>query len=281
MTRLLATRALAARLLDARLLVDGRHFQIASLGILLALNLAWIDFGAGLNGATLAIGSTVATQILCTRLWGLKQLDLRSPLITGFSLSLLLRASDPMFYAAAGAVAILSKFALRIDGKHLWNPATFAIVVLRYATDEVWVSPGQWGTALWLAALLVFLGVIVLQRSQRVDTAFFFLATHAALLFARAEWLGDPWTIPLHQLQSGSILLFTFFMITDPRTTPDHRLGRLAFAVAVALLAHWLAFFQQMRDALYLALFVLAPMVPFCDWLLPARRYAWGAAPAR
>lgn len=262
----------------ARFLSDGRHFQIAALGTLLIINLAWIDYGAGLYGAALAIGGTLATQIICTRLWGLPHFDLRSPLITGFSLSLLLRVGDPVLYAVAGALAILSKFALRVDGKHLWNPATFAIVALCYTTDQAWISPGQWGATLWLATLLVFLGVVVLQRSQRVDTAFFFFAAHATLLVARAAWLGDPWTIPLHQLQNGSILLFTFFMITDPRTTPDHRMGRFAFALIVALLAHYLAFFQQMRDALYLALFVAAPLVPLFDRVMPARRHAWGSA---
>ena len=43
-------------------------------------------------------------------------------------------------------------------------------------------------------------------------------------------------------------------LISDPKTTPDARIGRLVFAFAVALFAHWLAFFGQMRPALYMAL---------------------------
>jgi Na+-transporting NADH:ubiquinone oxidoreductase subunit NqrB len=259
---------------------DGRHYQIAALGILLALNMLWLDFGARPLGTALAIIGTIATQVVCTRLWHLPKLDLRSALITGFSLSLLLRSNEPLLYAAAGSIAIASKFALRLDGKHIWNPATFAIVVLRYGTDAVWISPGQWGAALWFAALLGCLAAIVLQRSQRIDTAFFFLGTHAALLAWRAISLGDPWAIPLHQLQSGSLLLFAFFMVTDPRTTPDHRIGRFVFAAAVALLGHFLAFHEQMREALYLALFLLAPTVTLIDRLLPARRFAWTGATA-
>jgi Na+-translocating ferredoxin:NAD+ oxidoreductase RnfD subunit len=257
---------------------DGRHYQIAALGMLLALNMLWLDFGARPLGTALAVAGAIGSQIVCTRIWRLPKLDLRSALITGFSLSLLLRTNDPLLYVAAGGIAIASKFALRLDGKHIWNPATFAIVVLRYGTDAVWISPGQWGAALWFAALLVFLAAIVLQRSQRIDTAFFFLGTHAALLAARALWLGDPWAIPLHQLQSGSLLLFAFFMVTDPRTTPDHPIGRFAFAAAVAALGHWLAFFEQMREALYLALFLLAPTVPLLDRLMPAHRFAWSSA---
>jgi hypothetical protein len=43
-------------------------------------------------------------------------------------------------------------------------------------------------------------------------------------------------------------------MISDPRTSPDARLGRFLFAASVASLAHYLAFFMQMRPALYIAL---------------------------
>ena len=41
-----------------------------------------------------------------------------------------------------------------------------------------------------------------------------------ALVFGRSLWLGEPMSIPLHRLQNGALLLFTFFMISDPRTTP-------------------------------------------------------------
>ena len=99
----------------------------------------------------------------------------------------------------------------------------------------------------------------------------------AALLFARAVWLGDPWAIPLHQLQSGSLLIFTFFMISDPRTSPDSPLGRFLFAFAVAAVAYYLAFFVQMRPALYFALIALSPVTLLIDRVLPAPRFAWTA----
>ena len=96
-----------------------------------------------------------------------------------------------------------------------------------------------------------------------------------ALLVARAVWLGDPLAIPLHQLQSGSLLIFAFFMISDPRTTPDSRLGRLLFALGVAALAHYLAFFMQMRPALYVALIAFSPLTLLIDRIIPAKRFAW------
>jgi Na+-transporting NADH:ubiquinone oxidoreductase subunit NqrB len=254
---------------------DARYFQIAALASLLALSLGFIDFGARPLSSALAIGASLVTQIVCTRLFALPQLDLRSPLITGLSLSLLLRADDPWLHAVAGVIAIGSKFVLRIDGKHIWNPAGLAIVVLLLTSHGVWISPGQWGTSVWLVTFLAFAAILVLHAARRTDIALFFLGSHAALLFARAIWLGDPFAIPLHQLQSGSLLIFSFFMISDPKTAPDSRLGRFLFAFTVAATAHWLAFFMQMRPALYVALIALSPIVLLIDKLLPAQRFTW------
>jgi Na+-transporting NADH:ubiquinone oxidoreductase subunit NqrB len=257
---------------------DARHFQIAALSSLLAINFAWIDFGAKPLYSALAISCALATQVACSRCFGLPRIDLRSALITGLSLSLLLRADEPWPPALAAIIAIASKFVLRIDGKHIFNPAGFAIVVLLLTSGHVWISPGQWGATVWLCSLLAFLAILVLHASQRSDVALFFLGSHAALLLARAYWLGDPLAIPLHQLQSGSLLIFAFFMISDPRTTPDSRLGRFLFALAVALLAHYLAFFMQIRPALYFALIALSPVTLLLDRIVPAKKFTWTPA---
>src|ERR1700733_7632121 len=148
---------------------DARHFQIAALSTLLAINFVWIDFGAKPLYSALAIASALATQAVCSWLFGVTRIDLRSPLITGLSLSLLLRADEPWLPAIAGVIAIASKFVLRIDGKHIWNPAGFAIVVLLLTSNGVWISPGQWGADIWFASLLAFFAILVLQASQRSD----------------------------------------------------------------------------------------------------------------
>jgi Na+-translocating ferredoxin:NAD+ oxidoreductase RnfD subunit len=268
-------RPIAARFVTAPFWHDARHYQIEALATLVIFNFGWIDFGARPLNSALALIGALVTQVFCSRLAGIP-LDLRSPLITGLSLSLLLRADEPWIHLVAGVIAIGSKFVLRHDGKHIWNPAGFAIVVLLFtAKSHVWISPGSWGSHVWFAALLVFFAILVLGAARRSDIAIFFLGTHAALLLARALWLGDPLAIPLHQLQSGSLLIFTFFMISDPRTSPDSRLGRFIFAASVACAAHYMAFFMQMRPALYIALIALAPFVILIDRFLPAQRFAW------
>lgn len=262
-----------------RFLADARHYQIGALGTLLILNLAWLDFGADPRACAVLIASCLLTQLAASRIVGIP-VELRSALITSFSLSLLLRTDALWLYALAGAIAMGSKFLIRLDGKHVFNPATIAIVALVFGTDRAWVTPGQWGADLWFAALIGFLGIFVLQRARRGDVTLFFLAAHGGLLLARALYLGDPFAIPLHQFQYGSLLLFAFFMISDPKTIPDSRPGRLIFAVAVAGLAHYFTFFEQVRPGLYLALALLSLTVWPIDRLLPGPRHQWVAAPA-
>ncbi len=261
-----------------RWLVDARHYQIAALATLLIFNLTWLDFGADLRACAVLIATCCLTQILASRIVGIP-VELRSALITSFSLSLLLRTDALWLYALAAVIAVGSKFLIRIDGKHVFNPATIAIVALVFGSGRAWVTPGQWGAELWFATLLGFLGIMVLQRARRADVTLFFLAAHGGLLVARALYLGDPLAIPAHQLESGSLLLFAFFMISDPKTIPDSRLGRLIFACTVAGLAHYFVFFEQVRPGLYLALALLALAVWPIDRLLPAPRHQWVPAP--
>ena len=259
------------------LLRDARHQQILILTLLLVVNLTWLDFGAGLLPSAVAVGATVASQIACCMAWRLPRLELRSAVITGLSLSLLLRGDSLWVPAAAGLIAMATKHGLRVHGKHVWNPSAVAIAALVFGSRHAWVSPGQWGASLWLAALLAFLAMIVLQASRRTDIVAFFLGCHAALLLGRAWWLGDPLAIPLHQMGNGSLLLFAFFMMSDPRTIPDARLGRFLFAATVAGLAFWMSFQLQIRPALYGALVLLSPLAPVIDRLFRAQRFEWRA----
>jgi Na+-translocating ferredoxin:NAD+ oxidoreductase RnfD subunit len=115
----------------------------------------------------------------------------------------------------------------------------------------------------------------VVNRAARSDVTWAFLASYLAVLFGRALWLGQPMVIPLHQLGNGAFLIFTFFMISDPRTTPDSRAGRILFALLVALGAGCVHFVLYRPNGLILSLAFLSPLVPLLDRLLPGERYAW------
>lgn len=254
---------------------DPRHYQIAVLGSLLVYGVTWLDLEVRPLPAAAMLATALLVQRTCTRLWHLPTFDPRSALISGLSLCLLLRTNSLLLAVATAAVTIASKFVLRIRDKHVFNPTNFGIVAMMLATGEVWVSPGQWGSAALFAFLVACLGGLVVNRAARSDVTYAFLGFYLAVLFGRALWLGQPAAIPLHQLGSGAFLIFTFFMISDPRTTPDSRTGRILFALLVALGAGFVHFVLYRPNGLLLSLAFLSPAVPLIDRLLPGERYAW------
>lgn len=273
MSTVLAIESFPAAPARPRRVWDPRYFQIASLSGLLSYAVFALGVAITPIRVTVILGTALGCQWLASRVVGIR-FDWRSPLISGLSLCLLLRADGLWIPILAAAIAVLSKFLIRVRGKHVFNPTNIAIAVCLLFTPA-WVSPGQWGRAAIVAFGLACLGSLVIWRAERSDVTWAFLGAYAALLFGRALWLGDPLAIPLHQLQSGALLIFAFFMISDPKTTPDTRLGRILFACLVASGAFVWQFVLYHNNGLIWALMASAVLVPLIDRLLPGRTYLW------
>lgn len=266
------------------LLQDPRHFQIGILSSLLLYGVTCLGFD--IDGPQIAVTllTAIALQIAAARVFQhgpgtepfrLLAVDVRSALISGLSLCLLLRTNDLSWVVVAVAVTVLSKFLIRRGDKHVFNPTNFGIVVVLLLSDRVWVSPGQWGSTAMAAFFFACLGFLVTQRAARSDVTLAFLIFHAASIFGRALLLGDPLTIPIHQLESGSLLLFAFFMISDPRTTPNSRAGRIVFAFLVAALAWFIRFRLFHTNSTLWSLACVSGGVWLIDLVLPGVRYHW------
>jgi Na+-transporting NADH:ubiquinone oxidoreductase subunit NqrB len=257
---------------------DPRLYQIATLGSLVVYGVGWLGFDLPISHAVAILVTVLLTQLAATRLSGRPGFDPKSALISGLSLCLLLRTNSLDLVVLTAAVAILSKFLLRVRGKHVFNPTNLALVTMMLLTGSVWVSPGQWGSTAVFGFLLASAGGLVVNRAARSDVTFAFLISYAALLIGRSLWLGEPMSIPVHRLESGALVLFAFFMISDPRTTPDSRAGRAVFAALVAAGAYVVQFKLFRTNGLLWSLAVCSLLVPLIDRLLPGPRYQWHSA---
>jgi len=251
-----------------RLPKDPRWLQIAFLCSFLLLGLTARDFP--IWHAPLLFASCLGTQLACERLLKLPHAGLLSPIITSFGLTLLLRAGAWWVPPLAGVLAIGSKYALRIRGRHFFNPANLGLCCLMLLTPRAWCSPTQWGEGGVLLLGIFALGLAVAHRAFRADVSVAFLASWIVLRAARVEYLGQPLQVLLHQLTSGSLLLFTFFMISDPKTTPRARSARIAFAAIVGTTAFVLAT-RSVQNPIVWALFFCAPLTPLFDALTEER----------
>ena len=249
------------------LTADPRALQIAALGTLLTAGIAmgYLQLGA-------AIAATIIVSALLAEWCGTRnRFEPRSALISALSLCLLLRTNDPIVAATAATLAIASKSVFRFDGRHVFNPTAFAIVVMTSVCDGAWISPGQWGHTMLLGIAIAGAGCLVVVRAARIDTTLAFLAGFAGLAVMRGVYLGDPFAVTLHQLSNGALLIFAFFMISDPRSTPLGRGPRIAFALLVACVAAWIEFALFRPNGAIVALVICAPCVPIANRLWPAR----------
>jgi Na+-transporting NADH:ubiquinone oxidoreductase subunit NqrB len=256
---------------------DARLYQILFLSSFLLL-------GTGTRDWTLhpeIVATAIATCLITQSIWSAYSTppplhsSLPSALITALGLSMLLRTEHIGTMILAAVIAISSKFLLKVNGKHLFNPTNLGIVAAVVLTHDAWISPGQWGESSWYALLFLGTGGIVVQRVGRWDTTGAFLVSYALLELGRNLWLGWTWDVLLHRLTSGSLLVFSLFMITDPRTIPDARVARLVWAGAIALLAFILRNVYFLPTAVFWSLFILAPLSAVLDLIWASPRFTW------
>lgn len=272
--------------------LDARWFQIVFLASLLVFGALARDFA--LTGAQVALTFTAALATQAAWQWGLK-LPQRarwggylSAIVSSFGISILVRADSLWVHPLLAAIAMSSKYLVRagpVDCRsHIANPANLAAFAAWYWMPGAWLSPGQWGSESLAALWFLALGGLVTQRIKRWDISLTFLAAWSTLLAARVIWLDYSaevgWGMWTQQISSGATLLFAFFMISDPMTTPQRRSARVAYAVTVATAAFVWQFVLHKPHGLIVTLFAASALVPIINRAMPAKRFDWSNARA-
>ena len=176
-------------------------------------------------------------------------------------------------------------------GHHIFNPSNFGLVLCflvlgsdRAAPLDFWWGPMSPWMALALA-IIVLGGLWILMGLNLLGIAIGFWVSFAAsigILAATGHAMTARWHLgPITSryfwwilVTSPEVLVFMFFMITDPRTTPKGRVARIAYGVGVGLLATLLIAPMetefQAKVALLGSLTVVCALRPLLEWLLPA-----------
>ncbi len=265
---------------------DARHYQMLFLTTFLTYGTVFLKWEMDPVSMAAAFAGCLITQYLFIAL-GMNDLhSLKSAMISALSLCLLLKTNDPAVMLLAATLSISGKFLLRWrhpaigsragGWKHFFNPTNFGIVTSIAITGNAWISPGQWGSDGLLLFGIGLLGLFVLLKVKRLDIAITFFAVFCLLTFIRnIAVLGWSADVFFHQFTSGTLLLFTFFMITDPVSTPSHRVARICWAVLVAFLAFYLATYEFINGAPIWALFFLSPLSVLFDKLFLHAKFSW------
>lgn len=255
---------------------DARNFQIVYLSLFLLYGFIFLDWSFEWYKYATLIGTCLFTQVIAEKIFKKKKSSWKSALITSLGLALLYKANGLETVALGAFLAISSKFLLRYKGKHIFNPANFGIIVAILLTGEAWISPGQWGSS---AILLYFFGaaaLMVLLKVGRIDTSLGFLITFALLEFSRTVlYLGWGTDVFIHKMCNGSLLLFAFFMITDPVTTPNSSKARWYWAIGTAVIAFVLTNWFYVHTAPMWALFFISPVTVLLDRYFKSKKFHW------
>jgi len=200
----------------------------------------------------------------------------KSALITAFGLCLLLKTNFWYVCVLAAFISIAGKYIFRYRKKHLFNPSALGIAVTILLTGKAWISPGQWGNDIVIMSGVCCLGFIIVTKVQKLDVSIAFLVTYILLLFARQIlYLGWPLDFFIQSITTGSLLLFSFFMISDPKTAPDHKTARIIWAVLIGVISFYLTAFKFINAAPVWVLILSAPFVPTLDKIFRAKGFQW------
>jgi Na+-translocating ferredoxin:NAD+ oxidoreductase RnfD subunit len=263
--------------------VDPRYFQVIFQAVFLCYGIVYLQWNAGYLHYMISIAGCLlfqytADSFIAKRFlkfgefnrWGF------SVLISAMSLCLLLKTNNWYISLFAAFLTVAGKYIFRIRGRHIFNPSALGIAAAILLTNDAWLSPGQWGSNAVIFFAVCSLGFIVVTKVQKLDISLAFLFTYTGLLFARQVlYLHWPADFFIQSVSTGSLLLFSFFMISDPRTSPDHPMARIIWAMLIAAVAFYLSAFKWMYNTPIWVLVAAAPLVPLLDRIFKQKRFEW------
>jgi hypothetical protein len=167
--------------------------------------------------------------------------------ISALAVGMLIYANDRLWVVAfAVAVAITSKILFRVPvgGKyrHFYNPSNFGITVTLLLFTWVSISPpyhftenldriGDW----LLPAIIVVTGSLLNARfTRRLPLILAWLIGFVAQAAIRSLIFQTPLVAALLPMTGLPFVLYSFYMVTDPATTPFRARGQIAFGAGVA-----------------------------------------------
>jgi len=219
-----------------------------------------------------AILASLVTELILSKIYFKKWPILASAYISGISVGILVRSPAVWPYLVCAVVSIMSKYVLRVNDRHIWNPSNFGISVLVFLAPETVATLSiQWGNYLLPMVVIWVLGSVIITRVHRFNITGTYVACFILLAFVRSWITGSPWQSEVAPLTGPMYQLFIFFMITDPKTTVRSKRGQCIVVFLVALLEMVMRL-EQVVYAPFYALFIVGPVALLVEIWMDSRR---------
>jgi Na+-translocating ferredoxin:NAD+ oxidoreductase RnfD subunit len=252
--------------------LDNRY--IAPIFITCILLVGHLSFGIleSYQRTLLAIAVSIGTEMVLGQIFFRKWVHPASAYISGISVGILLRSPAFWPYALCAAISIMSKYVLRVKGRHIWNPSNFGISAMLFLVPDTVASLSiQWGNYLLPMLVIWVLGSVIIWRLRRFHITFTYVASFIVFAFLRSWMAGSPWQSEIAPITGPMYQLFIFFMITDPKTTVRSKTGQCVVVFLVALVEMMMRMYRIVYAPFY-ALFIVGPTAMLIEIWLDSRR---------
>lgn len=252
--------------------ISQRYYPV--LLITAVLVAAHLSFGIleGYPKLAAAIIAGIVTESILSRLVTGHWRNVASAYITGISIGILIRSPLVWPFALGSIISITSKYVLRYKGRHIWNPSNFGIVaMLLLASDSVAVLSIQWGNNIWSMIVIWALGFFIVWRVKRLHISAVYVLSFFFFAWVRTWFTGDPFFAEAAPITGPMYQLFTFFMITDPKTTVSSKKGQILVVVIIAFTEMIFRLFHAIYAPFY-ALFLVGPAAMIIESKLREKR---------
>jgi Na+-translocating ferredoxin:NAD+ oxidoreductase RnfD subunit len=221
-----------------------------------------------------SIVAAVLTEVILSRVLLGKWKSLSSAYISGISVGILIRSVSIWPYIITAVLSIMSKYILKYNGRHLWNPSNFGVSwMLFMAPLDVAGLSIQWGSNFLGLAVIWALGLAIVYRAKRFHVTIAYVISFIILAYVRSLIVGDTFLAEVSPLTGPMYQLFIFFMITDPGTSVSTRKGRIIIVILVALVEFVLRLNSFIYAPFY-ALFLVGPVAKYIDLKRSAKKAA-------
>jgi Na+-translocating ferredoxin:NAD+ oxidoreductase RnfD subunit len=219
---------------------DPRLRVLALLATYLVLGITVLGFNRSPAQIMLVVLATCFLDVLLYRLLKGQWLFPLSAAITGSSLAILVNYSHGLWLPLIPPfLAMASKYLLTVNGRHVYNPSLFGLVLAIWLGGEM-ISPApayQWGgypaVAIFIVTAAVLMFALKIRRTALVISFLVFYSLNLAIRAWLTRWHVPPETLLLGTLSSPAFYLFAFFMITDPATSPKTPRGQVAMSFGI------------------------------------------------
>jgi Na+-transporting NADH:ubiquinone oxidoreductase subunit NqrB len=252
--------------------LDNRY--IAPMFITCILVVGQVSFGflESYKKTGIAIAASLISESILGRIFTGKWPNLASAYISGISVGILVRSPAIWPYVVCALISIMSKYVLRVKGRHIWNPSNFGISVLLFLAPETVAGLSiQWGNYLLPMLVIWVLGSIIIARLHRFNITGTYVACFIVFAFLRSYITGSPWQSEIAPLTGPMYQLFIFFMITDPKTTVRSKFWQCV-VVAIVAFVEMILRLEHVVYAPFYALFMVGPAALLIEMWFDSRR---------